>query len=103
MRFISSSRKLNTRKLAFGAVSMTAMALSGGLCGEAMAQAAVTPAADAATTSDIVVTARRREESIVDVPLAISVVTDVQMERLAIACRGGSWRDEVEVQRRLTL
>jgi iron complex outermembrane receptor protein len=56
----------------------------------AAAQAAA-PAAQAKADSElaeVLVTARKRDESIVDVPLAISVVSDVQMQKLDIRGTG---------------
>lgn len=48
------------------------------------AQTAAPAAAEAPNDEDITVTARRRDESIVDVPLAISVVSSATLEKLDI-------------------
>ncbi len=67
-----------------GATAFTAMFPSEAAYAQAAAQTA-TPAADDDSASDdsiITVTARKRDESIVDVPLAISVVGEAKLERL---------------------
>lgn len=46
------------------------------------ADAAQAPAPDAAASGEVTVTARRRNENIVDVPLAITVVTSEKIEKL---------------------
>jgi iron complex outermembrane receptor protein len=71
-----------TRSLALG----TALVLA--TCGTidpapAQAQDAV-PATDQNSLEEITVTARRRDESIVDVPLAITVVTAAQLDKLGV-------------------
>lgn len=63
----------------YGATALAGMAM---MPQAAQAQEA---AADTASASEVItVTARRRDESIVDVPLAISVVTEKQLEKLDI-------------------
>ncbi|MFC0204524.1 TonB-dependent receptor [Novosphingobium soli] len=73
------------RKARFLAVSSSVLALSGGLgaAAPALAQDAA-PAAEAPADSsggDIIVTARRREERLVDVPIAVTSFSGDQLEK----------------------
>ena len=73
----------NFRKLLLCATALTAYDLT--MSQSAMAQEAATAAAEEAVDAgEITVTARRRDESIVDVPLAITVVSAAQIERLGL-------------------
>ncbi|ANY19582.1 Pesticin receptor precursor [Tsuneonella dongtanensis] len=57
------------------------VAVSPGLCAPALAQdAAAEP--DAATSTDIIVTARRRDERLIDVPVSVAAVTGETLEKI---------------------
>ncbi|MBF7010418.1 TonB-dependent receptor [Novosphingobium resinovorum] len=68
------------RRVRFLAISSSVLALSGGFMTPAMAQDSA-PAATAAEGGDIIVTARRREERLVDVPIAVSSFSGDQLAK----------------------
>lgn len=70
------------RKAGFRAISSSMLALSGGLMTvPAFAQDATSPASVDAEGGDIIVTARRREERLVDVPIAVSSFSGDQLAK----------------------
>ncbi|WP_232492990.1 TonB-dependent receptor [Novosphingobium kaempferiae] len=70
------------RKVRFLAISSSVLALSGGLgAAPALAQEAAPAAETVAEGGDIIVTARRREERLVDVPIAVSTFSGAQLEK----------------------
>jgi iron complex outermembrane recepter protein len=72
-------------------LSVSALVALGLLTANAASAQAPAPAAQAKADTElaeVLVTARKREESIVDVPLAITVVSDVQMQKLDIRGTG---------------
>ncbi len=90
---MTSARGPMARRLALGCSVSVASVACGMAAGTANAQTAAAPAgaASAPTAADeaeqvgkIVVTARRRDEALVDVPLAISVVTSAKLQQLGI-------------------
>ncbi|EZP79504.1 TonB-dependent receptor-like protein [Novosphingobium resinovorum] len=68
------------RRVRFLAISSSVLALSGGFVTPANAQDSA-PAATAAEGGDIIVTARRREERLVDVPIAVSSFSGDQLAK----------------------
>ncbi|WP_285021139.1 TonB-dependent receptor [Novosphingobium sp. fls2-241-R2A-195] len=68
------------RRVRFLAISSSVLALSGGFVTPASAQDSA-PAATAAEGGDIIVTARRREERLVDVPIAVSSFSGDQLAK----------------------
>lgn len=73
-------RERNMRKTAFSASAATLL-LAAGLAAPAMAQSAQSEAA--VTVGDVVVTAQRREQSLQDVPIAITAFNAEALERTA--------------------
>ncbi|MFT4055221.1 MAG: TonB-dependent receptor [Novosphingobium sp.] len=72
------------RRVRFLAISSSVLALSGGFVTPANAQESAqntAPAATAAEGGDIIVTARRREERLVDVPIAVSSFSGDQLAK----------------------
>ncbi|MGF7156310.1 TonB-dependent receptor [Novosphingobium gossypii] len=70
------------RKAGFRAISSSMLALSGGLMTvPALAQDATSPTSVDAEGGDIIVTARRREERLVDVPIAVSSFSGDQLAK----------------------
>lgn len=68
----------------FGFASVAALGVA--IAGPALAQEAAAPADDAAANDgDIVVTASRREQKLVDVPMSISAVTQEQLDKRGAA------------------
>ncbi len=72
---------MSSRAVWGGVASAVTVALGTALCGTAMADAAAEGASASGTLESIVVTARRREEQVQDVPLAISVVNASTLEK----------------------
>lgn len=72
-----------TRALLLASVGLTIVAVPSGVSAQAEPAAAkpVAVAEDRAETGEIVVTARKREENLIDVPIAITAVTAEQLER----------------------
>ena len=60
----------------------TALASAMLLCGSALVSPQAAFAAEGDALEEVTVTARKRNESIVDIPVAITVLSDVQMEKL---------------------
>jgi len=60
-------------------VSTAFVALAGGWTGVAYAQPATAPTAQASQLEEIVVTARRREESLQQVPVAVTALSQAQI------------------------
>ncbi|MEZ0133530.1 MULTISPECIES: TonB-dependent receptor [Novosphingobium] len=69
------------RRVRFLAISSSVLALSGGFMTPAMAQDSAPAAQAAAEGGDIIVTARRREERLVDVPIAVSSFSGDQLAK----------------------
>ena len=67
-----------------GATALTALFPSQSANAQVAAATAAPAAVDDSENAEITVTARKRDESIVDVPLAITVVSSAKMERLGI-------------------
>ncbi|HMN44232.1 MAG TPA: TonB-dependent receptor [Povalibacter sp.] len=72
---------MSSRRMWGGVATAVTVALGTALGGPAMADAAADGANASATLENIVVTARRREEQVQDVPLAISVVNSSTLEK----------------------
>ncbi|MFC3212941.1 TonB-dependent receptor [Novosphingobium panipatense] len=69
-------------KARFFAISSSVLALTGGFgAAPTMAQDAAPAAETAAQAGDIIVTARRREERLVDVPISVSTFSGAQLEK----------------------
>ncbi|GAB7554262.1 TonB-dependent receptor [Novosphingobium sp. 11B] len=69
------------RRVRFLAISSSVLALSGGFVTPANAQDSAPAAQAAAEGGDIIVTARRREERLVDVPIAVSSFSGDQLAK----------------------
>ena len=68
-----------------GTILLTAAALAASAAFASAAESATTAGAEeAADLTEVTVTARRRDENIVDVPLAISVIGEKEMQKLGI-------------------
>ncbi|MBB6092813.1 iron complex outermembrane receptor protein [Povalibacter uvarum] len=65
----------------YGVAAAVTVALGGAVCGVSHAQTAAADAQANDSLENIIVTARRREEQVQDVPLAISVVNAAQLEQ----------------------
>jgi outer membrane receptor protein involved in Fe transport len=68
-------------KRATGWACSAAVVLPWFLASAASAQTAPAPAPEAATTADIVVTAQKREERLIKVPISVSVLSGVQLDQ----------------------
>ncbi len=78
LRVLYKSALLSASALAFGSTAMAQDAGTGATAAATVAQAG----SDAGGTGDIVVTARRREESLQDVPLTVQAVTSNELNKL---------------------